>query len=84
MRRLQTKTVQAAIDRAKKIAGAEDDAAALEIICGDYASGGTTVAPDSLIEFLTEYLSSLDADERTKFRAAVNAIVTPVAAPQAG
>ena len=36
------------------------------------------------ISTLADYLSSLDADERTKFRAAVNARVTPVAAPQAG
>jgi hypothetical protein len=41
-------------------------------------------APDSLVETLADYLSSLDADERTKFRAAVNARVTPIAAPQAG
>jgi hypothetical protein len=41
-------------------------------------------APDSLVETLADYLSSLDADERTKFRAAVNARVNPVAAPQAG
>jgi hypothetical protein len=78
------KTVQAAIDRAKKIAGAEDDSAALAIICEDYAEGRTTLTPDWLVETLADYLSSLDADERTKFRAAVNARVTPVAAPQAG
>jgi hypothetical protein len=80
----QIKTVQAAIDRAKKIAGAEDDSAALAIICEDYAEGRTTLTPDWLVETLADYLSSLDADERTKFRAAVNARVTPVAAPQAG
>ena len=80
----QIKTVQAAIDRAKKIAGAEDDLAALAIICEDYAEGRTTLTPDLLVETLADYLSSLDADERTKFRAAVNARVTPVAAPQAG
>ena len=77
------KTVQAAIDRAKKIAGAEDDSAALAIICEDYAEGRTTLTPDWLVETLADYLSSLDADERTN-RAAVNARVTPVAAPQAG
>ena len=80
----QIKTVQAAIDRAKKIAGAEDDSAALAIICEDYAEGRTTLTLDWLVETLADYLSSLDADERTKFRAAVNARVNPVAAPQAG
>ena len=80
----QIKTVQAAIDTAKKIADAEDDSAALAVICEDYAYGRTTLAPDWLVETLADYLSSLDADERAKFRAAVNARVTPVAAPQAG
>jgi hypothetical protein len=67
---------QAAIDRAKKIAGAEDDSAALAIICEDDAEGRTTLTPDWLVEIFADYLSSLDADERTKFRAAVNARVT--------
>ena len=80
----QIKTVHAAIDKAKKMADAEDDSAALAVICEDYAGGGTTLAPDWLVETLADYLSSLDADERAKFRAAVNARVTPVAAPQAG
>ena len=66
------------------MAGAEGDSAALAIICKDYAEGRTTLTPDWLVETVADYLSSLDADERTKFRAAVNARVTPVAAPQAG
>jgi hypothetical protein len=79
------KTVQAAIDRAKKIAGAEHDSAALAVICEDYAEGRTALTPDSLVEFVADYLSSLDADERAKFRAVVNARVTPaVSVPQAG
>ena len=80
----QIKTVQAAIDSAKKIADAEDDSAALAVICEDYAYGRITLAPDWLVETLAGYLSSLDANERAKFRAEVNARVTPVAAPQAG
>ena len=48
----------------------EDDSAALAIICEDYAEGRTTLTPDWLVETLADYLSSLDADERTKFRAA--------------
>jgi len=40
----QIKTVQAAIDRAKEIAGAENDSAALEIICKDYVEGGATLS----------------------------------------
>jgi hypothetical protein len=80
----QIKTVQAAIDTAKKTAGAEDDSAALAIICEDYAEGRTTLTPDWLVETVAAYLSSLDADECVKFRAAVNARVTPIAAPQAG
>ena len=42
----QIKTVQAAIDKAKKIAGAEDDLAALAVICEAYADGRTTLTPD--------------------------------------
>ena len=73
----QIKPVQAAIDRAKKIAGVEDDSAALAVICETYADGRTTLTPDSLVETLADYLSGLDADERAKFSAAVNARVTP-------
>jgi hypothetical protein len=73
----QIKPVQAAIDRAKKIAGVEDDSAALAVICEAYADGRTTLTPDSLVETLADYLSGLDADERAKFSAAVNARVTP-------
>jgi hypothetical protein len=36
------------------------------------------------VETVAAYMSSLDADERTKFRAAVNARITPIAAPQGG
>ena len=73
----QIKTVQAAIDRAKNIAGVEDDSAALAVICEAYADGRTTVTPDSLVETLADYLSGLDADERANFGASVNARVTP-------
>src|SRR5271166_2655919 len=73
----QIKTVQAAIDRAKEIAGVEDDSAALAVICEAYADGRATLTPDSLVETLADYLSGLDADERAKFSAAVNARVTP-------
>jgi hypothetical protein len=77
----QIKTVQAAIDRAKKIAGAVDDSAALEIICEDYADKQITVTLDSMVEIVAAYMSSLDADQGVKFRDAVNARVTPIAAP---
>jgi hypothetical protein len=80
----QIKTVQAAIDRAKKIAGAEDDSAALEIICGGYAEKQIAVGPDWLVEAVAAHFSSVDADEWAKFKAAVNARVTPIAAPQGG
>ena len=73
----QIKTVQAAIDRAKNIAGVEDDSAALAVICEAYADRRTTLTPNSLVETLADYLSGLDADERANFRAAVNARVTP-------
>ena len=73
----QIKTVQAAIDRTKNIAGVEDDSAALAVICEAYADARTTVTPNSLVETLADYLSGLDADERAKFRADVNARVTP-------
>ena len=73
----QIKTVQAAIDRAKNIAGVEDDSAALAVICEAYADGRTTLTPDSRVETLADYLSGLDADERANFGASVNARVTP-------
>jgi len=41
----QIKTVRAAIDRAKNIAGVEDDSAALAVICEAYADGRTTLTP---------------------------------------
>ena len=41
----QIKTVQAAIDRAKNIAGVEDDSAALAVICEAYADGRTALTP---------------------------------------
>ena len=73
----QIKMVQAAIDRAKNIAGVEDDSAALAVICEAYADGRTTLTPNSLVETLADYLSGLDADERANFGASVNARVTP-------
>ena len=73
----QIKTVQAAIDRAKKIAGAEHDEEALEAVCKAYVEGGVTATPAWLVGTVADYLSGLDADERAKFRAAVNARVTP-------
>jgi hypothetical protein len=77
----QIKTVQAAIDRAKKIAGAADDSAALAIICDDYGDPRTTVTFDSMVEIVADYLSSLGADKCIEFRAAVTARVN--AAPPA-
>jgi hypothetical protein len=50
------------------MAGAEDDSAALAIICEDYAEGRTTLTPDWLVETVAAYLSSLDADDHTKVR----------------
>jgi hypothetical protein len=90
----QLKTVQAAIDRAKKIAIAEDDSAALEIICEDYAEGNITMSSDSLVETVAAHLSSLDVVEAVKFTGAIKArirellssrprsVATPVAAPR--
>jgi hypothetical protein len=77
----QINRVQAAIDRAKKTAGAEDDSAALEIICGDYADKQITVGLYWLVETVVTYISSVDADEGVKFRDAVDAFsarVTPI------
>jgi hypothetical protein len=48
------------------------------------AEGRTTRTPDWLVETVAAYFSSLDADECVKFRAAVNARVTAIAAPQGG
>ena len=47
---IKSKRSKAAIDRAKKIAGAVDDSAALEIICEDYADKQITVTLDSMVE----------------------------------
>jgi hypothetical protein len=55
--------------------------AALEIICEDYADTQITVTLDSMVDIVAVYMSSLDADQGVKFRDAVNAGVTPVAAP---
>jgi hypothetical protein len=41
----QVEAVQAAIDRAKEIAGAPHDSAALEVICRDYMDRGMTMSP---------------------------------------
>src|ERR1700719_5041674 len=63
------------------LAGAEDDSAALEIICGDYADNQITVGLYWLVETVTTYISSVDADEGVKFRDALdafNARVTPI------
>ena len=62
---------------AKKMAGAEHDAEALEAICKAYIEGEVTATPAWLVETVADYLSGLDADERAKFGAAVNARVTP-------
>jgi len=53
----------------------------LEIICEDYADKQITVTLDSMVEIVAAYMSSLDADQGVKFRDAVNARVTPIAAP---
>jgi hypothetical protein len=61
--------------------------AALEIICEDHADKQITVTLDSMVDVVAVYMSSLDADQGVKFRDAVNvrdavnAGVTPVAAP---
>jgi hypothetical protein len=55
--------------------------AALEIICEDYADTQITETLDSMVDIVAVYMSSLDADQGVKFRDAVNAGVTPVAAP---
>jgi hypothetical protein len=77
----QINRVQAAIGRAKKLAGAGDDSAALEIICGDYVDNQTTVGIYWMVETVVSYISSVDADEGVKFRNAVDAFdakVTPI------
>jgi len=77
----QINRVQAAIGRAKKLAGAGDDSAALEIICGDYVDNQTTVGIYWMVETVVSYISSVDADEGVKFRSAVDAFdakVTPI------
>jgi hypothetical protein len=78
----QIKTVRAAIDRAKKIAGTEDESVAPECICRDYAENQITVGTDWLVE--TVAARSVDADDWAKFRAAANTRITAIAAPQAG
>ena len=77
----QIKTVQAAIDRAKKIGGAVDDWAALEVSVRTMRTSKITVTLDLMVEIVAAYMSSLDADQGVKFGGAVNARVTLIAAP---
>ena len=56
----QVKAVQAAIDKAKKTAGAPDDPEALVFICNDYVEGGTTLMPDALAAGVAYFLENLD------------------------
>jgi hypothetical protein len=73
--------VQAGIDRAKKMAGAEDDSAALAIVCGAYADQKVSVGLYWLGERLFTHISRFDADEGMRFRDAFDAFharVTPI------
>jgi hypothetical protein len=65
--------VQAGIDRAKKMAGAEDDSAALEIVCGAYADQQVSVELYWVEERLLTFISGIDAGEGIKFRDAFHA-----------
>jgi hypothetical protein len=42
------------------------------------------VGPDWLVETVAAHLSSVDVVEGVKFKDAVNARITPIAAPQGG
>jgi hypothetical protein len=75
----QITRIQAGIDMAKKIAGAEDDSAALEIVCGAYADQQLSVGLYWLAEKLFTYISGIDADAGIKFRDAFDAFNAKVA-----
>jgi hypothetical protein len=55
----QVKAVQAAIDRAKEIAGAQHDSAALEVICRDYMDRRMTMSPGPRAAAFVAYLNHL-------------------------
>ena len=71
----QIKPVQAAIDRAKEVAGAEHDTAALEIICRHYIcrhylEGGTEM---TLAAAVANHIRHLDENAVQRFHRLVNA-----------
>ena len=71
----QIKTVQAAIDRAKEVAGAEHDTAALEIICRHficrhYLEGGTEM---TLAAAVANHIRGLNENAVQRFHRLVNA-----------
>jgi hypothetical protein len=72
----QIKTVQAAIDRAKEVAGAEHDTAALEIICRHYIcrhylEGGTEM---TLAAAVANHIRGLNENAVQRFHKLVNAL----------
>jgi hypothetical protein len=75
----QITRVQAGIDRAKQIAGAGDDSAALEIVCGAYADQQLWVGLYWLAEKLFSYIGGIDADEGIRFRDAFDAFNAKIA-----
>jgi len=66
----QIKTVQAAIDRAKEVAGAEHDTAALEIICRHYLEGGIEM---TLAAAVANHIRGLNENAVQRFHRLVNA-----------
>jgi hypothetical protein len=71
----QVKIVQAAIDRAKEITGAQHDWAALEVICQDYLDRGMTMRPGpraaAFVAYLNHVPKSTAAAAMRKVRAEV-------------
>ncbi len=76
--------VQAAIDKAKKTAGAPDDPGALVFICNDYVEGVTTLTPDALAAGVAHFLENLDKVAAAEFVKKVRASVTRYLESQAG
>src|SRR5271156_6093193 len=69
----QIERVQAAIDRAKEIAGVQQDSAALDVICNDYVNGGITMTVEMLVTVFAQHFSTLGDEAADELLKAVRA-----------
>ena len=60
LRGSQTQSIQAAIEKAKKLNNTEHDSAALEVICQDYMEKTVSIEPEVFVDKFVDYLNTLD------------------------